>query len=151
MKLQVSMFSDTYKFLMVKLESDQFSDKDKEIYKTVCVCIFKESLRRAKYLPNLLKRNASNQLTNDYVIEVTTDRVRKLRNEEEVDWEANVKFNMFVRKQLKSEFMMFMKASVTFGKVPAVYAVEYFKGIYDLDESDIKSENLIRYYHRYKK
>lgn len=151
MKLQVSMFSDTYKFLMVKLESEQFSDKDKEMYKTVCLTIFKSSKRDNNYLPNLLTRRYSNQLTNDYVIEVTTDKVRKLRDEEDVDWEANVKFNMFIRKQIKIEFMIFMRGAVTYGKVPAVYAVEYFKGIYDLDESDIKSENLIRYYHRYKK
>lgn len=150
MKLNVAMFADTYKFLMVKLESDQFRDKDKEMYKTVCVSFFNESLRRNKYLPNLLKRKSSNALTNDYVIEVTTDKIRKMRDEESIDWEANVKFNMFIRKQLKIEFMMFMKGCVTFGKVPAVYAVEHFKGIYDLDEADIKSENLIRYYHRYK-
>ena len=150
MKLQVSMFSDTYKFLMVKLESDQFSDKDKEVYKEVCTTIFKNSQRHKNYLPNLLTRRISNRLTNDYVIEVTTDKVRRLRDEEEVDWEANVKFNMFVRKQIKSEFMIFMKGLVKYGKVPAVYAVEHFKTIYDLDEADIKSENLIRYYHRYK-
>ncbi|MEA5459126.1 hypothetical protein VB796_08765 [Arcicella sp. LKC2W] len=150
MKLTVAMFPDTYKFLLRKMSDDKYNEKDKEVYRAVCLSYFQNSLRRKTYLPNLLKRKASNRLTNDYLIELSADKIRKFRDEQEVDWEANVKFNCFLRKQLKIEFMAFMKGAVTFGKQTVVQSVENFKGLYDLSDDDIKSENLIRYYHRFK-
>jgi len=150
MILEVRLDSLSFKYLKHKDLLNLSADDSKDDYiGTVIFAMFREFEYERKHITDLLKRNYNYQEHYFHIVRLNIPD-RKVRNikRTEIHFETLRRINKFIHKQFYMEYCTHMRVVRHKYKEHKEDSTYEFLKIFDLDESDIKAESLLRLWSR---
>lgn len=148
MRFLLKLDSLSYKFLKKKKLLELSCDDSKDDYiGTVIFAMFREFEYERKNITDLLVRYRNEELIYSAYINISDRKLRNIKRNE-IHTLINIRICKFLRKQFLNEYLVHMRvARNKFGqhREDAMYE---FKNVYDLEESDVSSESLLRLWSR---